>query len=320
MFTDRVHLLVQAGNGGDGCDSVHRRTDRKVIYNGGDGGDGGSIVFRAAPNAPPIAHLRYKQHILAESGGHGSSNKKRGKNGEDLIVLVPAGTRIFDRRNGLLIRELGQEGEDVIVAKGGRGGVGNIGHKDSQPGQPGEILELEVSLLLRADVFLVGLPNSGKSSLLNVLTRTHAKEEAYPFATKSPELGVCSVSDFESVTLCELPSIYAASHEGHGLGTDFLKHLAKARLILYVVDPVSQFCSSLSDGFKILRNQVKIYDKEFLKTPSAVVMTKADLPEGAKAARGKKWKPGVPVFFVSAREKTGLDKLKTFLGEKIASR
>jgi GTP-binding protein len=319
MFIDHLHILVQAGNGGKGCDSVYRRTDRKVVYNGGDGGNGGSVIFRASDNAPSISHFRFKQHLIAESGGHGGSSKKRGRNGQDLIVLVPVGIRIFDRQKNLLIRELHTSGEEVVVAKGGLGGVGNIGRKEAQMGEAGEVLDLELSIRLRAEVFLVGLPNSGKSALLNTLTNTHAKEETYPFATKTPELGVCAVSDYENVTLCELPSIYAMSHEGHGLGTDFLKHLENAKLILYVLDPLCQFSETLAEGFKILRNQVGMIDKNFLKVPHAIVVTKSDLPEVGSKAKNKRWKPGAPVFYISSKDKQGLKELRVFLRDKVFS-
>jgi GTP-binding protein len=317
MLIDQVHLVVQAGNGGKGCDSLFRRTDHKVVYNGGDGGNGGSVVFRAEENAPPIEDLRFKQHILAESGAHGGSSKKRGKNGGDRIVLVPIGTRVFDRQNNLLIRELNEAGESVVVARGGAGGVGNVGRKEAQLGQLGEIVDVEVTIRLRADVFFVGLPNSGKSALLNRLTHTHAKEETYPFATQSPQLGVCSLTEDQNATLCELPSVYALSHEGHGLGVDFLKHLERAKCVLYVVDPVSQFASTCAEGFTILKKEVAFVGKEFLKIPHAVVVTKADLPEAQEKLKKKRWKPGVPVFYISCTEGTGLDALKEFLGRSL---
>ncbi len=317
MFVDHIHLIVQAGRGGNGCESYFRRTDKKTVPHGGDGGHGGNVIFRADVNAPSLASMRFKQHLVAESGGHGGSNRKRGKNGEDLIVPVPLGTRLHDRTRNLLIRDLVHEGEEVIVLEGGPGGVGNYGGKQSSPGQKGATLDLELSIRLVADIFLVGLPNSGKSKLLNFLTRARAKEETYPFATRSPEIGVWMISDYEQMTLCELPSLYRYSHEGRGMGSDFLRHLERAKGILYLVDPLSEFCASLGEGFDILRKEIGLYREEFLRIPCAVVASKYDLPAAREKLSQEKFDPGVPVFFISAQTGEGMEPLTAFLKETV---
>ena len=137
MIIDQIHLLLQAGSGGNGCESYYTRPDKKRVQTGGDGGNGGNIIFRASNNAPPIGTLRFKQHVIAEAGEHGRSNKKRGHDGEDIVILVPCGARIFDRENNLLIRELNHEGEDVVVVRGGRGGSGNFGGISARVGGEG---------------------------------------------------------------------------------------------------------------------------------------------------------------------------------------
>lgn len=317
MFVDRVHLLVQAGHGGNGCDSYYRRMDKKIVPNGGDGGHGGSVIFRADPNAQGLASFRFRQHVTAENGGNGGATLKRGKNGKDLIIRVPVGTRISDRVKNFLIRDLSRTGEEVVVCQGGRGGNGNHGGKVARQGERGAALDLELSLLLRADVFLVGLPSSGKSKLLNVLTHSHAKEGAYPFTTKEPEIGMLDLDIHEPLSLCELPSLYKASKEGRGMGTDFLKHLEHAKLILYMLDPLSDFAGSLQEGLDLLRQSVKDFSKDFLHIPQAAAVNKMDLPEAEEKIRKQKWDPSMPVFYLSAQTGEGLGKLKDYLKENI---
>lgn len=317
MFVDRVHIQVEAGNGGNGCDSYFHRMDRKIVPNGGDGGHGGSVVFRADSNAQGLASFKFRQHLSAEHGGNGGNTLKRGRNGKDLVVLVPVGTRIIDREKGLLIRHLAHAGEEVVVCQGGHGGSGSHGGKGAQKGEPGSKIEVELHLLMQADVFLVGLPSSGKSKLLNVLTNSKAREGAYPFATKEPEIGMLTFDIHEPLTLCELPSLYKASLEDRGMGREFLKHLENASLILYVIDPVSDFADSLAEGLKVLRDNVESFNEEFLKTPQAIAVNKIDLPEAKEKVKKSRWKPALPVFYISALTGEGLDEMKDYLHKNV---
>ncbi len=316
---DQIHILVQAGDGGHGCESFFRRTDRKNVPNGGNGGHGGNIVFRAEASAPAIAQFQFKRHVIAESGGHGGSNKKRGRNGKDLVFAVPVGTTLRNRSRNLVIRESMAEGEEVIVVAGGQGGSGNAGGKTMTEGQRGEIMDLEISMRIQTDICLVGLPNAGKSALLNALTGTHARVELYPFTTASPEIGVCNFLEFERLTLCEIPSVYSASHEGRGLGNDFLKHLEYAWYLLYVIDAATEFAPSLEAGFRTVQSEIARYDKRFGERPAALVVTKMDLAESRKKIAENKWRPDIPVFHVSVETGEGLDELKKFL-EELANR
>jgi len=313
---------VQAGNGGNGCESFTPRTDKKIVSNGGDGGNGGNIIFRSAIQAPGLGSFRLKQHLIGDHGGHGGSSRKRGKNGEDLIIEVPVGTRIYDRQRQFLIRHLLQVGDEVIVSKGGHGGAGNHRGKQAERGEQGTKLELELNLLIAADIFLLGIPNAGKSKLLNLLTGSHAKEGDYAFTTRSPEMGVWSppAMDEEKIRLCELPSLYDASHDGRGLGTDFLKHLEGAPMILFMLDPLSKFSESLSDGFSILKKELEKYDKNFGKIPVVVAVNKMDLPEAKEKVKKQKFRPKAPVFFISALTGEGMDKLESYLKEAVYSR
>jgi GTP-binding protein len=314
---DKVEILIQAGNGGKGCESYFRRTDRKTVPSGGTGGKGGSILFRADPNAPPIAQFCYKRHMIAESGSHGGSMKKRGKNGEDLTFLVPVGTRLYNKSQDLLIRDWMKTGEEVVVVEGGRGGAGNQGGKEAKPGEPGAMIELEITVRLPVDVALIGLPNSGKSSLLNSLSRAHAKVEAYPFATREPEMAVCDFLDYEQLKLCEMPSLYRGSHEGRGLGNEFLKHLEMVRFVLYVLDPVSEFVASLQEGLAVLKKEVSVVSSRFVELPYAVVINKIDAPGARERITAEKWKADARTFYVSAQTGEGLEQLKEFLQELI---
>jgi GTPase len=318
MFTDRAQIKVQGGHGGNGCNSFYRRTDKKVVPHGGDGGRGGNVIFRADPNISDLGNFRFNQTLQALPGGHGGGDKMRGRNAEDLIVRVPIGTKIVDREKNLLIRHLMKAGDEVVVAKGGEAGSGNQGGKVSSKGGAGDLIDLELTMHLTADVFLVGLPNSGKSTLMNHLTRIHLKEESFPFSTRDPKIGVWKFSDYDSVTLCELPSLYEGSHEGRGMGSDFLKHLEGAKQILYIVDPVSDFAASVAEGYAILRKELEIYFEDFLHIPHAVVVNKMDLAEAqAQGKKKKKFDDGAPIFYISALTGEGVDKLQSYLKKTV---
>ncbi|MCB9800292.1 MAG: 50S ribosome-binding GTPase [Candidatus Omnitrophica bacterium] len=310
---DKIHITVQAGSGGNGSNSFYHRKDRKVVAFGGDGGNGGKIIFRADDNAPPLEALSYKRHFYAESGGHGGQNKMRGKNGKDLIILVPEGTQIYDLERKLFIRENLKKGEDVVVLEGGHGGKSNLGGHEATPGEKGAVLELEISVFLAADFFLVGLPNAGKSSLLNYLTRKQLRVEDYPFSTRTPHLGVYQV-DFDQIRLCEIPSIFRGSSENRGLGNRFLRHLERARHIILVLDVSSEHASSLQEGYAILRNEIEKFDEALLKIQHTVLVNKMDLLSQEDAQELKRsFNPPVQTFFISLISGEGIKEFKNFL-------
>ncbi len=315
MFAHQVHFIIQAGNGGNGCESFQPRNDRKKVPYGGDGGNGGNVVFRADVNAPGIGNFQFKQHLLADNGAHGGPNRKAGKNGKDLLILVPVGTRLRDRGKDLLIRDLVQDQDEVIVAQGGRGGVGNLGGKDRTLGEKGDVVDLELDYRIRPDVSFVGLPSSGKSSLMNLLTRTHLKAENYPFCTRKPEVGTYMVSDYEKMLFCEIPSIYRGSEEGHGIGQAFLVHLEFTEFMFYVIDPVSAFADSLQQGYELLKHQVDHFDASFRKLPYAVIVTKKDLMDPVEFDDFKKSNSGLAVFCISNTTGEGIDELKDFFAK-----
>lgn len=316
---DKIHLIIQGGHGGKGCDSLYHRKDHKTVPSGADGGDGGSVIFRASHNAPSLDRLKLKQHLIAESGEHGGSDNKRGRKGQDLIVLVPLGTSLYNRENHLAIRDLCYEGEEVVVARGGRGGLGNIGDREATPGEEGERLEVDVEFRIMADVFLVGLPSSGKSSLLHRLTRAHVEGRDYPFATRTPIMGVYSYDDYKQILFCELPSLYEGSTQGRGLGTDFLRHLSRAKLIVFMLDATMKYAKTTGEALSTLQRIIYEYDAAFRQIPCVVVVNKIDQGENLGKIQEELQNLGQFYFLISVKNGEGLESLMGFVKEKIES-
>ncbi len=311
---DQVHILIQAGDGGNGGTSFQPRMDKKLVASGGDGGNGGRVIVRASDQAPSLETYRFKQHWIAEAGAHGTNNNKRGRNGTDLVLVIPEGARLYDRRRSLVIRERLSKSEEFLLLEGGRGGKGNSNGRESTQGQKGGQIDLEITTRILADVFLVGLPNSGKSSLLNRLTRAQVPVEIYPFSTREPRLGVFAVSDYEALKLCEMPSLYRGSSENKGLGNHFLRHLEAAKLLLLVLDPLSEFAPSLKEGLEILKEELSVFSPELKELPHAVIVNKMDLKTAEEKAALENFQPaGERVFFISALTGLGLAALENFL-------
>lgn len=316
-IVEEVAITVKAGDGGKGCDSHIRLSEKKFMPTGGEGGRGGSIRIRADSNVANLKSFLYQKHFTAQSGTPGGSNHKKGKRGEDLVIPVPPGTAVFLKAKNFLIRDLAQGGEEVVLVEGGKGGMGNGGGKQAQPGQPGESAEILLSWKIPADVFLVGLPNSGKSKFLNRLTHSTAKQGHYPFTTKQPELGVYEAADFSQIRLCELPGLYRESAQGHGAGMDFLKHLQRAKMVLLMLDPLSSFAGSLKEGFQILTGLVDQFDKSLLKISQAVVVNKMDLPEARERVEKERFSPAAPLFLISAETGEGIEALMNYVTQKL---
>jgi GTP-binding protein len=225
---------------------------------------------------------------------------------------VACGTTVVNAENGLRIRDLIKKGERVRVAKGGRGGAGNHTGKGAKPGALGECFRICFDLKIVADIFLVGTPGAGKSTLLNRLTHARLEENMYPFSTKVPHLGVYEFKDHTQTTLCELPSLMQGSGEGHGLGNHYLKHLERAGLILIVLEPKTDFAPDLDSAYNLIKSEVGLYDKEYLKRPRFCIINKSDLIASASRKKelektAKKWKE--PVFFISSKTGEGLAEL-----------
>ena len=308
-FIDEVMITVRSGAGGRGCESYRGRTDHKRIPDGGDGGDGGDVILRADAQTGSLFPVKSKRIFEADSGGLGSGKNNYGRRGKDCIVKIPCGTTVYNKRDQLLIRDLVSPGDEVVVLKGGRGGYGNHAYRPTVAGESAKELELLLSFKIIADIFLVGLPNSGKTTLLKHLTGAGVLETEYPFATKAPQLGTYR-SRFKEFRVCELPAIYQSSDQGRGLGTGFLKHLERARLIFLMLEPESEFAPDLKTGHQILRKTIERFNPEFARIPYFVVINKADLiPHGTLTVKKKAFSSREKVFFVSAKTGAGIDRL-----------
>jgi len=307
MFTDELTIVVKSGAGGRGCESYRKRQDHKRLPDGGDGGNGGSVILAADPQTGSLAPLKSKPTFEAERGSHGMGNNRYGHNGKDYIVKVPCGTTVYNKCDHLLIRDLVVPNEQVVVLRSGKGGHGNHNGGKATGGEAAQGLELFLSFKIISDICLVGLPNSGKTALLKTLTGAGVSATEYPFATKSPQLGTYR-SDKHELHLCDLPSLYQASTDGRGLGTHYLKHLERAKLVFFVLDTETKFAHDVRSGFRMLFDIVKSFNPDFAKKPRFVVVNKTDmLPEKRieKAVLPEREK----CFAISTLEGTGVKRL-----------
>ncbi len=311
-FVDHARIEVQAGNGGKGCESHYQdKYTRYPIPNGGDGGRGGNIVFEADRNLHTLLDYRFRQHYLAPSGGHASSNNKTGKRGEDCILRVPVGTILWDHDNDLLIRDLVAHGDSVIVVRGGEGGHGNNHNRTVTPPHAGEKRTIRLELKIIADVGLVGFPNAGKSTLICAVSKVKSKIASYPFTTKAPILGIVKDEDDETknFVMADLPGLIEGAHEGKGLGHQFLKHVERTKIIVHVIDmSASEGRDPVEDYYKICE-ELDLYSEELMQKHRILVANKMDLPESKKNLTRFKRNVTKDIISVSALEKEGLDKL-----------
>src|SRR5438128_1665884 len=333
MFYDHTKIYVKAGDGGNG--SIHFRREKFVPFggpDGGDGGRGGSIYMQASCNLNTLIDYRYRQHFKATSGGAGARQKKHGSKGEDLILTVPCGTVIRDAETNELIADLVDEGQLVMVARGGRGGLGNVhfatathqAPREAQRGEPGEERWLLLELRLVADVGLVGYPNAGKSTLLSVVTAAAPKIADYPFTTLSPNLGVVTIGqpgsgDEFSFVLADIPWLIEGAAQGVGLGHEFLRHIQRTRLLIHLLDGAA-FESDLWQNFQAINQELREYDERLATRPQIVVLNKMDLPEAQErwpALKAKAEAAGYPVFAISAAAHQGTDELMQYAARRL---
>jgi GTPase len=325
LFVDEARITVAGGDGGDGCLSFRRE---KFVPrggpNGGDGGNGGSVILLADPEVNTLLAFRYRSIFRADRGRHGQGSLKSGRSGADLVVQVPVGTMVTDAEHGTLLADLAHAGARFVAAAGGRGGRGNAQFATStnraprrhEPGAPGEERALRLELKLLADVALVGLPNAGKSTLISRISAARPKIADYPFTTLSPHLGVVDRGDFRSFVVADIPGLIEGAHRGAGLGIRFLKHVERCRLLLHLVDPTAPGRDPVAD-VRIVNRELGRYRAELGAKEQILVATKADAaqdPAPLRRLEAYAARRGQSLFCVSAVAGTGLDRLVAAVG------
>ena len=324
MFIDYAKIRLRAGNGGAGIVAFHReKYIDKGGPSGGNGGRGGNIIFSTNPNLHTLQDIRYRRLYKAENGNSGGANKRTGKSGEDLIIQVPCGTIIKDINTNNIVIDMVKENENHIVCQGGIGGRGNYNFKSSvqqtprfaQQGIPGEELHVELELKILADVGLVGLPNAGKSTLLSVMTTAKPKIADYPFTTLQPHLGIVKYGEYQSFVMADIPGLIEGASQGKGLGHQFLKHIERNRILLFLIDILEP---NPQDVFDKLSNELSSFNKTLMDKPKLVVRTKRDTMDEAKNLEN--WKNFSEEYIdISSVSNTGLDILKDRLVSFLSS-
>ena len=320
-FLDQAKIYIKAGNGGSGSASFRR--EKFVEFGGpdcGDGGSGGSVVFVADRNLNTLIDFRYQQHFKAEKGQDGKGKKRTGKNGKDLILKVPLGTQIFEEDNNTLICDFVKSDQKIIVANGGKAGLGNVRFKSSinraprkkTDGNTGESFWIWLQLKVIADIGIIGMPNSGKSSLLSVLTNAKPKIANYPFTTTNPNIGVTNY-DYKEITLADIPGLIEGAHEGTGLGDKFLRHIERCKNILHLIDITNE--DILESYFKV-RKELSKYSNKLIKKREIIVFNKIDMLDDEKINKKintfkKELKKNI--YIISALKNKGLKNIKKIL-------
>ncbi|MBQ3122750.1 MAG: GTPase ObgE [Firmicutes bacterium] len=324
MFVDRAKITIKSGKGGNGCVSFRREPFvPEGGPDGGDGGIGGDVIFIADEGMRTLMDFRYKRKYEAENGQDGMKKKRFGKNGQDLIIKVPAGTLIIDEETGHLMKDLVKHGDIFVAAKGGRGGKGNVNFKNSVRQAPnfaeagGFAKERNVILEMKliADVGLVGFPNVGKSTLLSVSTKANPKIANYHFTTITPNLGVVDIFD-NGFVMADIAGIIEGAHEGAGLGHFFLKHIERTKLLIHVVDVSGSEGRDPIEDFDKINNELALYDERLTKKPQIVAANKIDMidldDENYLKFKAHVEEKGYKVFPISAPINEGVREL---LGE-----
>ncbi len=325
MFVDEVIVELTAGRGGDGCMAFRR--EKYVAMGGpfgGNGGKGGDIIFKVDEGLRTLIDLRYQKHIKASSGENGQGKNKNGKNATDMIVKVPLGTTIKDNETGAIIGDLTKNGEEVIVAYGGRGGRGNVTLATrSNPcpsyceyGEPGENRKVKVELRMLADVGLVGLPSVGKSTILSMVTNANPKIASYHFTTLSPNLGVVTSEDY-SYTIADLPGLIEGASDGLGLGHKFLKHIERTKIIAHIIDMSGIEGRNPYEDYLTIRKELENFSPKLIQKPEIIIANKMDIESSKKNLEEFKQKVKVPIYEVSAIQNRGLDEVLKALKELV---
>lgn len=322
-FVDYVKIFCRSGKGGRG--SAHFRREKYIPKggpDGGDGGDGGNIILRGNRNYWTLLHLRYERHIFAGHGQSGARSQRSGKKGESRIIEVPCGTVAYDAHTGEYLCDVTDDGQEIILLKGGRGGLGNINFKSptnqapryAQPGEPFEERWIILELKLLADVGLVGFPNAGKSTLLSVVSAAKPKIGNYPFTTLQPNLGIVSYREGKSFVMADIPGIIEGASEGKGLGLRFLRHIERNSLLLFVIPADTQ---DIKKEFEVLLNELTQYNPELLDKRRVLAISKSDMLDDELMNALSFELPDVPHVFISSITEFGIPTLKDMLWREL---
>lgn len=329
MFIDRIKIFVHAGDGGNGCVSFRREAYvPRGGPNGGHGGKGGDVVIETSSNLYTLLDQKYHQHYIAKRGAHGKGKDMRGRDGADVIVKVPVGTMVCDFETNELISDLTKDGEQVIVASGGRGGLGNAAFATSvnrtpryaQPGEKGQERWLLLELKLLADVGVIGLPNAGKSTLLSAVSAARPKIADYPFTTLNPNLGVAGYGREKSLVMADIPGLIEGAHEGKGLGFQFLRHVERTSVLLHLVDISDGAVLPPVEALETINRELSLYETDLSDKVQVVAGTKTDamtsddrLRELSAYCKKKKYK----FFSISAATGAGVKEVMNYLGKAV---
>lgn len=328
MFIDEVKVWIKAGDGGNGCLAFRRE---KFVPrggpSGGDGGRGGDIIFVASEHHNTLLHFRFNPEHKAERGRHGEGSNRTGRDGESKEVAVPVGTIVYDAETGEMLHDFNKPGDRFVIAKGGRGGRGNARFATSthqaptehEHGFPGDELRLRLELKLLADAGLVGFPNAGKSTLISRISAARPKIADYPFTTLEPNLGVVSQGD-RTFVVADVPGLIEGAHLGHGLGTQFLRHIERTRVLVHLVDVSETTGRDPVHDYEVIMEELASFSEDLIAKPMILVASKIDVaqdPERVEALERKAEEVGVPFLKISAVTGEGLEQLKAAIAEQV---
>jgi GTP-binding protein len=296
LFIDRAKIQVIAGSGGNGCLAFRRE---KFVPrggpSGGDGGRGGDVYLECSDRVNTLLHFQYKRIFKAQRGRHGEGDKRHGKDGTNVTILIPPGTQIYREPGHELLHDFARPGERIIIVRGGRGGRGNARFATStnqaprrtEPGEPGEEMELSLNLKLIADVGLVGFPNVGKSTLISRISSAKPKIADYPFTTLVPHLGVVRVEEYRSFVVADIPGLIEGAHEGHGLGDQFLKHVERTKVLVHLIDASREDRDAVAD-YRAIVKELALFNRDLLDRKQLIVASKIDVLANPRKLSGLK--------------------------------
>ncbi|MDZ7658476.1 GTPase ObgE [Fodinibius sp.] len=322
QFADYAKIYVTGGDGGPG--SVHFRREKYVPKggpDGGDGGDGGDVILKGNEQLNTLLDLRYRKYVNAKDGDRGGPSKKKGKDGKDEILEAPLGCVVYDADTKERLGEITEHEQEIVVAQGGKGGLGNWHFRSAtnqtpqhaQDGEKGDERAIEIELKLIADVGLVGFPNAGKSTLLSTMSGAKPKIDSYPFTTLQPNLGVVTMPDYRTFVMADIPGIIEEAHDGRGLGIQFLRHIERNNVLLFMVS--SQ--QDIEYEYNALLEELEQYRADLLDKPRVLAITKMDLQENYELDEEKKVDLDIPVVEISSATNYHIDELKEIIWEKL---